>query len=416
MDRRRVFPIFLIVFVNFLGANIVLPVLPLFAQDLFNAAPTQITFLNTSYFIALFIAGPIIGRLSDQYGRRPILLISQIGTVVSFIMLGGAGSIGMMYAARALDGITGGNLIVAQAYLTDITPRKHRTQALGLAFLAFALGLIFGPAIGGIISAFFGPHATIWVAAIISLITVLLTWFTLEESLTPEQRGKRGENAARIRLTEVAANPSLLLILLIAFLGQGSFSLFQSTFSLYGDRVLFVDFPDNIVAFGVGILFALAGISQVVTQTLLIKRAVERFGEYRLVIMGALMRSFGMWALSFMTSPWPGPLGMMPIAMGAGLMMPSLQSLTASSVPDNLRGGILGLYNSVVSLALIVGSTAAGYLFEWHPNTPYHVAGFIYMILVIPAFLLMRLGGKTPAEGVEDDTELHQVVPAPGGS
>src|SRR5262245_22030975 len=126
VDRRHLFPIFCIVFVNFLGGTLVLPILPLYAQERFHASVELITLLNASFFAAQFIAGPFLGRLSDKYGRLPILIISQLGTVASFIMIALAQDMTGLFAARILDGITGGNIIVAQAYITDITPREKR--------------------------------------------------------------------------------------------------------------------------------------------------------------------------------------------------------------------------------------------------------------------------------------------------
>ncbi len=157
LDRRLV-TILLIVFVGTLGGSMVLPIFPLYAQRRFNIDPSLITLLVSSYFIAQFFAGPKLGRLSDLYGRRPVLVISQLGTVLSFIMMGAAGSVWMLLAGRVLDGITGGNIIVAQAYITDITPREKRTESIGMIFAAFGLGFIFGPALGGIMSSLWGEQ------------------------------------------------------------------------------------------------------------------------------------------------------------------------------------------------------------------------------------------------------------------
>ncbi|HNB54785.1 MAG TPA: MFS transporter, partial [Anaerolineales bacterium] len=146
---RRLITILLIVFIQMLGGAMVLPVLPLYAQRDFGLSAPIITLLVSSYFIALFFAGPWLGRLSDTRGRLPILVISLIGTVLSFILMALANRAWMLFAARILDGITGGNIIVAQAYVTDITPREQRTEKLGKIFAVFGLGFIFGPALGG---------------------------------------------------------------------------------------------------------------------------------------------------------------------------------------------------------------------------------------------------------------------------
>ena len=195
MDRRLL-TILMIVFVQLVGASMVNPILPLYAQSHFDMQPQSITLLLTAFFAAQFIAGPFIGRLSDNYGRLPVLIISQIGTVIAFVMIGLAESVAMLFFARILDGITGGNIIVAQAYITDIFPEEKRTQALGYIFAAFGLGFIVGPALGGILAGAFGPQIPFLLAAVAAFLTVLLTHYTLEETVTPEDR-ERNKNAPK---------------------------------------------------------------------------------------------------------------------------------------------------------------------------------------------------------------------------
>ena len=161
-----------------------------------------------------------------------MLIISQVGTVLSFIMLAMAPSAAFLFLARILDGITGGNIIVAQAYITDITPKEKRTEALGYIFAVFGLGFVIGPALGGILSAALGPRIPYLFAAGAALVVVLLTWFTLEETLTPEQRqANRDARGPSINPRELIRNKPLVLILLVAFLGQAGMGLIQSTFA-----------------------------------------------------------------------------------------------------------------------------------------------------------------------------------------
>ena len=166
MERKRLYPILLIIFTNILGAGVIIPILPLYAQGEFNGSILQITLLASAFFGAQFLAAPWLGKLSDRFGRRPILIISQVGTVLAFILFIFAGQIGqsidglnlslplsggmiMLFAARILDGITGGNITTAQAYISDITTDENRAQGLGLLQAAFGAGFIFGPAFGG---------------------------------------------------------------------------------------------------------------------------------------------------------------------------------------------------------------------------------------------------------------------------
>lgn len=399
MDRRLIV-IFLIVFVNFLGGTIVLPILPLYAQRHFDASPELVTLLNSSFFLAQFLAGPLMGRWSDKYGRVPLLIISQIGTVISFVMMGTAGSLTMLFAARILDGITGGNVIVAQAYITDITPREQRTRALGLIFMAFGLGFIFGPGLGGTLAAFFGETAPFYVGAAVTLVTVLLSWLVLKESLKPEQRAARRALGRNLTPADVTGNLPLLLILVIGFAAQFSFSMFQSTFALFGEAVLFTGQTPQEISLGVGLLLTAIGVGQFLTQLFLIQRLVKRWGEANLVVIGDVLRAFGVLSLVMFTSPLlVGPVSLIAFAVGSGLMMPSLQSLATVTVHDDLRGGVLGVYQSATSLGVILGSALGGVLFSVAPTRPFLIGGLLFLVILLPANLLRRTPARAAVAG-----------------
>lgn len=402
----RLLTILTIVFVQMVGASLVLPILPLYAKNRFDMPPQTITLLVSSFFAAQFLAGPWIGRLSDQYGRLPVLIVSQIGTAISFVMLAVAGGPGMLFASRILDGITGGNIIVAQAYITDITPREQRTQSLGLIFAAFGLGFTIGPALGGALSSVFGPEVPFILAAVAAALTVGLTWRTLDETLSPEERAanrSRGAAAGRgISTRDVLGNTALMIILAIGFVGQFALGLLQSTFALYGEAVIFADFDARYASLGIGLLLATVGVSQLLTQLFVLRRAVNRFGEARLVFFGSVSRAFGLLLLAVITSPWLGPVAMLFFAMGMGVMMPSLQSLATTSVDDTVRGGVLGLFQSAVNLSTIFGTALGGVLFAIRPSMPYWIGGAL-AAAVIPAALFLRDGPRDPRSGVEGE-------------
>ena len=399
---RKLLTILLIVFVQMVGASLVLPILPLFAKGRFGMQPQAITLLVSSFFAAQFLAGPSIGRLSDRYGRLPVLIISQIGTAVSFVMLIIAGGPIMLFASRILDGITGGNIIVAQAYITDITPREKRTQSLGLIFAAFGLGFTIGPALGGALMAAFGPEVPFMLAAVAAALTVILTWRTLDETLSPEERAAnrvKGSSAGRgVSVSDVLANRALMIILSIAFFGQFALGLLQSTFALYGEAVLFSAYDPRYTSLGIGLLLGTVGVAQLLTQTLFLRRALTRFGEPRLVVIGSVSRALGLLLLAAISTPWLGPLAMILFAFGMGVMMPSLQSLATTSVDDTVRGGVLGLYQSAVSLSTIFGTALGGVLFAIGPSMPYWVGG-ILAAAVIPAAFFLRGGSVSQDPG-----------------
>ena len=388
---RRLFTILLIVFVQMLGASMILPLLPLYAQSQFGMSPQTITLLVSVFFAAQFLAGPTIGRLSDTRGRIPILIISQIGTAISFVMLALANGPVLLFSARILDGITGGNIIVAQAYVTDITPREKRTQALGYIFAAFGLGFIFGPALGGVLSAAFGPRVPFIVAAIAATLTILLTWITLDETVSPEQREtNRQVKQGGLEPGLILQNFPLLLIIIAGFVGQFAFGLLQSTFSLYGEAVLFPDSTEEATNIGIGLLLTVVGISQFVTQTFLLSRLLERFGDAMLVIIGTIIRTMGLLVFAIVTSPWLGAFGSIFFASGLGMMMPSLQSLATKTVADEVRGGVLGLYQSNLSLSTIFSTAVAGLLFNITPTTPYWIGVGLSLLSLIPAYIIWQ--------------------------
>ncbi|MDX1415965.1 MAG: MFS transporter [Candidatus Promineifilaceae bacterium] len=393
MDKR-LFTILLIVFVQMLGAAMIMPILPLYAKNEFNMSPQTITLLLTAFFAAQFIAGPFLGRFSDRYGRVPILIISQIGTAVSFFMLALAPGTAVLFAARILDGITGGNIIVAQAYITDITPKEKRTESLGYIFAVFGLGFIFGPALGGLLSAAFGPRIPYIFAAIAAVVVVFLTWFTLDETLSPEQReANRNLKQGSIHPNELLRNWPLLLILLVAFVGQFGMGLLQGTFALYGEAVLFNGYSERLAALGVGLLLTVVGMGQFFTQTMLIRPALRRFDEAWLVVIGMFLRTIGMFIFAILLFPIAAALGSLLFAVGIGLMMPSLQSLSTRTVADETRGGVLGIYQSTLSLSIIVSTAVSGTIYALSATAPFWIGALLSLVVLLPALLLVRQTG-----------------------
>lgn len=388
MDRRVV-TILLIVFVQMMGAAMILPILPLWAQNEFDMSPTVITLLVSSFFAAQFVAGPYLGRLSDKYGRIPVLIVSQIGTVISFLALGLAPSAWVLFVARIVDGITGGNIIVAQAYLTDITPAEKRTEALGYIMAMFGLGFVLGPAVGGILTYFVGARVSYFVAAGAAAFVVFLTWSTLEETVTDEKRANDRQKP-RIRYSQLLTNGLLVTLFVIAFVGQFGLGMLQSTFALYTEAVTFagMNLSDGAVALGVGLLLGSFGLSLAITQAFLLKPMLARFRETTLVIIGCLCRMAGMFIFALAPPVWVIAASCVLFALGSGLMMPPLQSLSTTLAPDEMRGGILGIYNSVINLATIISTAIAGTIFAFSPTMPYWVGGVLLIVALLPAILL----------------------------
>jgi DHA1 family tetracycline resistance protein-like MFS transporter len=362
MKRSPLVVIFTTVFIDLVGFGIVIPVLPFYAEgSRFNATPRIVGLLFASYSIMQLIFAPILGRLSDKYGRRPVLLISIIGTGIGFLMLGFANTLWMLFAGRILDGITGGNISTAQAYIADITTKEDRAKGMGLIGAAFGLGFVFGPAIGGILSRW-GVGVPFLFAAGLCFANALLLYFTLPETVTPDHPARVSAAGGRglSQLIQSLKNPRLGFVLIIYFLFIVAFSIMTTAFSLY------TMFRFGYDAQHTGYLFAYVGILAVIVQGGLIGRLVKRFGELSLVIAGALLFAGSLFAIPFV-GPQTG--GLFALLIGGGLFSignslsaPSLTSLASKSVGPGEQGSVLGVTQSVASLARAVGPALAALL------------------------------------------------------
>ncbi len=397
MDRRLI-TILLIVFVQMIGTAMVNPILPLYAQNEFDMSSEVITLLLTAFFAAQFIAGPFIGSLSDRRGRLPVLLLSQIGTVIAFLMIGFAQSVAVLFAARVLDGVTGGNIVVAQAYVTDIMPEGRRTQALGYVMAAFGLGFIVGPALGGLLASLMGPQAPFIFAAIAAFATVVLTYFTLEETITPEVRAQNRANArANLGPAELIRNVPLMAVMIVSFLGRFGFGLLIGTFALFAEAVIFAGEDFAAVSLGVGLLLMIVGIGQFLTQIVLLPAALRRYGDPAIVLLGSVWRAFGMFALALATGPLLGAVSMVGFAIGSGLLLPALQSLATKTVAREMRGAILGIHQSVMSLAVIIATALSGSLFALDPAIPNWIGAILISLALLPGAFLWLWARKNGA-------------------
>jgi DHA1 family tetracycline resistance protein-like MFS transporter len=362
MKRSPLVVIFTTVFIDLVGFGIVIPVLPFYAEgSRFNATPRTVGLLFASYSVMQLIFSPILGRLSDKYGRRPVLLISIIGTGIGFLILGFANTLWLLFVGRILDGITGGNISTAQAYIADITTPENRAKGMGLIGAAFGLGFVFGPAIGGILSRW-GVGVPFLFAAVLCFANALLLYFTLPETVTPDHPARVSAAGGRglAQLLESLRNPRLAYVLIIYFLFIVAFSIMTTSFSL------FTMFRFGYDAQHTGYLFAYVGILAVIVQGGLIGRLVKRFGELSLVIVGAFLFAGSLFAVPFVG---PATGGLLALLVGGGLFSignslsaPSLTSLASKSVGAGEQGSVMGVTQSVASLARAVGPALAAVL------------------------------------------------------
>lgn len=355
MKRSPLIIIFTTVFIDLVGFGIVIPVLPFYAEGtIFNATPRTVGVLFASYSVMQLIFSPILGRMSDKYGRRPILFLSIIGTGLGFLLLGFATTLWMLFAGRILDGITGGNISTAQAYIADITTTENRAKGMGMIGAAFGLGFIFGPAIGGILSQW-GIHVPFFFAASLCFANAILLYFRLPETITSDHPAKHQAAGGRgwKQLINSLKQPRLASVLSIYFLFVVAFSIMTSTFAFY------TMFRFGYDAKHTGYLFAYVGVIAVIIQGGLIGRLVKRYGELPLVIVGALCFAFSLFAVPFV-GPAVGGLAALLVgggvfSMGNSLATPALTSLASKSVGPAEQGTVLGVTQSVASLARAVG-------------------------------------------------------------
>jgi DHA1 family tetracycline resistance protein-like MFS transporter len=304
---RPLLVIFLTIFVNLVGFGIIIPLLPFYAET-FGASPFVIGLMFASFSLAQLVASPLLGELSDRWGRRPVLILSLVGTVISFVMLAVAQSLLMLFAARIVDGLSGGNITTARAYIADITTEENRARAFGLLGAAFGLGFIVGPALGAAFS-HISYTAPIWAAAAITVAAIALAWFWLPETVHLTHAG--GGRPWRA-LVEVSGRPALRVLLAVDFLYWMSFAVYQTTFALFGARRFGFD------AAATGYLLSAFGLLSVVVQGGLVGPVVDAIGPRRTLAAGLLFAALG-WGGSALTHSIPLFVVMLvPGALGIG--------------------------------------------------------------------------------------------------
>jgi MFS transporter, DHA1 family, tetracycline resistance protein len=408
MKNKNLIAIFIIVFIDLLGFSLILPLLPYYAQK-YNASAVVAGFLVASYAAGQFIGAPIIGRLSDKFGRRPMLLLSLVGTMLGFIVLsfadplgrmlagvfkaGATGAvingtiIGVLFFSRILDGLTGGDLSVAQAYISDVTDERHRARGLGLIGAAFGLGFIIGPAIGGTLSVY-GYNVPALLAAGLSLVAILATLFWLPESLSAERRAELAHHpraAFTLRnLLEALGLPRVGPLLHVRLFFGLAFNMFQTVFSLYASLHLGLD------ARSTAYILTYVGVLAVLVQGLAIAPLTKRFAEKTLIFVSITLMAVGLLAWAIVPNLWLLLIVLAPISLAGGILGTVLNSALTKSVYPEEIGGTLGLSTSLESVTRAVAPSLGGLLIgglgTWAPG----VFGALVMTWLI-AFTWRRL-------------------------
>ena len=396
--------IFLIVFIDLIGFGMVIPVLPIYAQTApFFASPFEIGLVVSIYSWMQFVFSPILGKLSDKFGRRPILFISMLGSALGYVVLGLANTLVLVFVGRIISGITGGNISAAQAYIADVTTRENRAKGMALFGAAFGLGFVLGPALGGITSKY-GVHVPFFIAAALSLIAALAVYFVLPESRRFDATIQPGQSGGRIaELVGSLKERDFGTVNLIYFLLVTAFSIMTTAFVLYTAHIFGYNAEQN------GYLFALVGITAVIGQGVLFHKFVNRFGETRLTVFGCILMALCFFAIPFITPEFTGLAGLIGVCIGVAfansLASPSLTSLASKVTHEHKQGASLGILQSGGSLARALGPTLAGPLLNNAANAldshtiyrTFFVASAIMFLAFVIALYAVRIIGRNAA-------------------
>jgi DHA1 family tetracycline resistance protein-like MFS transporter len=420
LDFKRILPILVIVFVDLLGLSIIIPLLPLYAAR-FSATPFVIGFLQATYPLMQFLGAPILGRLSDRFGRKPVLVVSQIGTLAGFILLGFSNTLLLLFISRIIDGLSGANIATAQAAISDSTNEKTRTQGLGLIGAAFGMGFILGPVIAFIVLAATGQNyrAVAFTAAFFSLASILLTLFWFRETKTSDSPSASKRRAFSFAaMSSALRRPQIGFLVFLMFFYQIAFGGYEQLFSLFTLTQLGMDARDTSG------LFVLAGLFIVVVQGGFVGRWSKQKGDRWLVILGVSTLAIGLIGTALtprVPVPWyernrvleslagegdvrvslqsiqvdlPDPsvrgwlgitwlvMASFPAALGGGVLHPAVNSLITQSSDRTEVGGMLGISAASYSAANAVGPIFYGSLFQWFgAPVPFMAGGLILLLL-----------------------------------
>ena len=371
---RPLVVIFLTIFVNLVGFGIIIPLLPFYAET-FGASPLVVGLLFAVFSLCQLVAAPILGDLSDRYGRRPILIVSLIGTVISFVMLALAQSITMLFVARIVDGLSGGNIATARAYVADVTEPKDRARAYGLIGAAFGLGFILGPAISAVLAPV-SYTAPIWAAAAITLVATAMAWFWLPETV---HRAHAGTGMPFRNIAAMMVRPALRRVLLMDFAYWFAFAMFQTTFALFVAARFGFDAPRTALYFAA---FALLG---AFVQGVMIRSIVQRLGDKGTFMLGLVCAASGLVAATLTHSVGLFAVSLVPLALGIGFGHPTISSLISRAGRADEQGRVQGAASAVESLGRTIGPVWGSASFQrFGEAMPYiSAAGFLIMTLLL---------------------------------
>ena len=379
---------------DLVGFGIVLPILPLYARR-FHASPFTAGALVASFSLAQLIASPLWGRVSDRYGRKPVLIVSLVGTAIGSLFTGLAGGLPLLFVGRLVDGASGASVSVAQASVADLARPDQRARLFGLLGAAFGLGFVLGPAIGGLLAPI-DPRLPFFAAAAVAAVNALVAVRRLPETRPARSRSdeqRHGGSGAVLRM------PAVATMLAVSFLSLVAFSAFEGTFSLFGaSRLRLHESSTYAVFFVIGVLIAIVEVG-------LVHPAVARFGERGALQLGLICNAAGLALLPAVHSRWWLAPSLLLLTVGQGLVTPTLSSTVAGQVEHRRRGEVLGVQQSAGGLARVLGPSLGGLLFGGvGAGSPYAVGAVLVAVAAIGLAASPRpIGTDAPGEPTPED-------------
>ncbi len=384
MKRSPLAIIFITVFIDLIGFGIVLPLLPYYAES-YGASSLIIGLLSTSYSLMQFIFTPVWGRLSDRYGRRPLILLSLAGSCIGFLIFGLAHNLTMLFIGRLVAGIAGAIIPTTSAYIADVTTPENRAKGMGLIGAAFGLGFILGPAIGGLLAPY-GYDKPALLASAMAGLNLMYAYFKLPESLTDEIRGRARKRRFDLQtLKDALSHPRIGLLLAMYFVVTFAFANMEATFALLNEHRY------NLNARQTGYLFTLIGVIATLMQGVVVGKLVKLWGEGRCVVIGTFTMIFGLGLMPFAGNIPVYCFIIALVAFGSGINNPSIMALLSRSSHADEQGGILGIAQSMSSLGRIAGPVWGGWSFgALGYRSPFISAGIVMTLAFVLALRLQR--------------------------